>query len=148
VPAGPSPKAQLTIAACLLVAFGIVVGLMLAWADTWDQRVYVFGAVEAIVFTAVGWIFGREVHRQTAETAQQDAAEAKEDAKEKGKEVKELTKEAQKGHALKAAIDAAAGDTQPQSSGPRDVGALPAPGGATQHSSLAHLKAMAEKLYD
>jgi hypothetical protein len=136
----------LVVAVFLLIAFGVVVALMLGWADTWDQRVYVFGAVEAIVFTAVGWIFGREVHRQTAEVAQKDAAEAKEEVKSKSAQVTALAEEAQKGRALKAAIEAVPEEAAASGGGPRDVSALPVP--AAPHTSLEHLKAMAEKLYE
>jgi hypothetical protein len=146
VNSGPSPRAQLVVAVFLLIAFGVVVALMLGWADTWDQRVYVFGAVEAIVFTAVGWIFGREVHRQTAEVAQKDAAEAKAEVKSKAEEVTKLAEEAQKGRALKAAIEAVPVEAPSSAGGPRDVSALPSP--AAPQGSLAHLRSMAEKLYE
>jgi hypothetical protein len=145
---GPSARAQLIIASALLVAFGVLVVVMLGWAETWEERVYVFGAVEAIVFTAVGWIFGREVHRQTAERAQEDAAAAKQEAKSSAEEAKGLAVDVQKGLALKAAIEAAAAGGAPeQASGPRDVSAIP-PVPNQPPASLAHLKAMAERLYD
>jgi hypothetical protein len=48
----------------------------------WSRSVYVLLGVEAIAFTAVGWLFGREVHRGEAQAAKQDAAQAKSDAKE------------------------------------------------------------------
>ena len=48
-------------------------------AQVWERRVYIFSGVEAIVFTAVGWIFGREVHRATAQQAQENAEQAKEE---------------------------------------------------------------------
>ena len=141
---GPSPKAQLAIAVCLLVGFSVVVALMLGYAETWEQRVYVFGAVQAIVFTAVGWVFGREVNRQSAETAKQDAAEAKQDAKVKGEEARELAVEAEKGRMLAAAVEAAGGEPA-EGGGPRDVSAIP-PAGTS--SSLASLKALAQKMYE
>ena len=142
---GPSTKAQLIIASALLIGFAVLVVAMLAWAQTWEQRIYVFGAVEAIVFTAVGWVFGREVHRQTAETAKQDAAEAKQDAKAKGEEAKDMAVEAQKGRMLAAAVDAALGEPAAGGGGPRDVSAVPPSAPST---SLASLKALAEKLYE
>ncbi|MGV1007176.1 MAG: hypothetical protein ACOYBY_01050 [Dermatophilaceae bacterium] len=55
----------------------------------WSRSVYVLLGVEAIAFTAVGWLFGREVHRgeaeaatKTADYAKQDAARANDEAKE------------------------------------------------------------------
>jgi hypothetical protein len=68
-------------------------GYLVAAADTtmpqeWERLVYVFGAIEAIAFAAIGWVFGREVNRQRAESAEQRAKEAeeqKDDEKEKGR---------------------------------------------------------------
>lgn len=92
---------QFTVAVVLLVAFGALVVLMLMVANApdetvWQRRVYLFGAMEAIVFTAVGWLFGREVHRSAAETAKQDATEAKHDAAVARDEAKRKADEAAK----------------------------------------------------
>ena len=77
----------LTIAVVLLFAFGLLVYVLngKAAGDTelvWQRRVYLFGGVEAIVFTAVGWIFGREVNRRQADAAENRAntSEQKADA--------------------------------------------------------------------
>jgi hypothetical protein len=66
------------IAVVLLVAFGLLIlylnGRAASGSElTWQRRVYLFGAVEAIVFTAVGWIFGREVNRQQVDAAENRA---------------------------------------------------------------------------
>src|SRR4051794_35716921 len=47
----------------------------------WSRRTYLFAAVEAITFAAVGWLFGKEVHRERAEAAEKraDSAETKAD---------------------------------------------------------------------
>ena len=68
----------LTIAVVLLIAFGWLVYYLNGKASsgtelTWQRRVYLFGAVEAIVFTAVGWIFGREVNRRQVDAAEDRA---------------------------------------------------------------------------
>ena len=42
----------------------------------WSRYVLVLQGIEAIAFTAIGWLFGREVHRGEAETAKQDKVEA------------------------------------------------------------------------
>jgi hypothetical protein len=39
----------------------------------WERWVYVFGAVEALTFAGIGWIFGREVNRERAEKAEKRA---------------------------------------------------------------------------
>jgi hypothetical protein len=135
----PSPKAQLIVAIVILAAFALVVGFMLLNADgnpeVWERRVYVFSGVEAIVFTAVGWIFGREVHRGTAEQAKDDAKEAKAEAKD-------AKADAEKGQVLRGAI-AALPDEPTATAGPSDRGARGAAGG----SQVASLKDLAQKLY-
>lgn len=46
----------------------------------WSRTVYVFAALEAITFAAIGWLFGREVHRERAEQAEERAEKASEEA--------------------------------------------------------------------
>lgn len=71
-------KAGLAIA--LIFAFGaFVIYLMthLALDDkSWTRATYLFNGVEAIVFAAAGWFFGKEIQRQRAENAEQRAAVA------------------------------------------------------------------------
>jgi hypothetical protein len=66
------------IVVIVFVAFGV---FLVVNADTtnqteWERWVYVFGAAEAIGFTAIGWIFGKEVNRQRAEEAEKTAKAA------------------------------------------------------------------------
>ena len=146
---------QFAVAIGLLVAFTGLVIYMLVTADgdanTWERQVYVFGAVEAIVFTAVGWIFGREVHRANAENAREDANEAKQDAAAKGAQVEALTGEVAKGRTLAAAIDAtesAEAAVPPPRGAQSDVSAArraDAPQPAA--TSLATLRSLSKKLY-
>ena len=134
----------------------VLVIYMLGQADddsaVWDRRIYIFGSAEAIVFTAVGWLFGREVHRAAAETAREDAKAAKADAEEKGQQVAELTERSAKGDALKAAVEAAAAARQPRrATRATDVGEEedddpPPPAAAAD--PLASLQTFAAKLYD
>jgi hypothetical protein len=76
---------QYLVTVLLLVGFAALVVAMIWLAggdDTvWQRRVYVFGAVQAIVFTAIGWLFGREVGRSAAESAHSDAESARDEAK-------------------------------------------------------------------
>lgn len=102
-----------TIAVVLLIAFGLLVYYLNAKAGsgtelTWERRVYLFGAVEAIVFTAAGWIFGREVNRQQvnlaenrANTSEQRADAAVGDAADAKVKAADL---AARGEAAKAAV--------------------------------------------
>lgn len=71
---------------------GVIVLLLFGWftifmiqkraeADPqWSHLVYVYGSVEAIAFAAAGFLFGREVNRQRAETAEQSATQARQEA--------------------------------------------------------------------
>jgi hypothetical protein len=142
---------QFTVAAALIVAFVVLTVFMLWWADApdgvWKNRVFVFSSVEAIVFTAVGWIFGREVHRTQAESARKDAAEAKEAA---GRKADEAAEERAKGMRLAGAVETlTAGPAGAGQGGPaRDVGLddEPAESGAPP-SQLASLHDLVRRLY-
>jgi hypothetical protein len=139
---------QFTVAAVLILAFVVLTVFMLSWADAsdgvWKNRVFVFSSVEAIVFTAVGWIFGREVHRAQAESARKDAQDAKETASRKADEAAE---ERAKGMRLAGAVEsfAAGADADGRA---RDVG-LDAehegPGGRS--AQLATLHDLVQRLY-
>lgn len=47
----------------------------------WARLQYLFGAVEALAFAAAGWLWGKEVHRQQAVSAERRADEASENEK-------------------------------------------------------------------
>jgi cytochrome bd-type quinol oxidase subunit 1 len=69
------------VAVVLAIAFIAFAAFLVFNADTtnateWQRWVYVFGAAEAVAFTAVGWLFGREVNRKRAETAEARANDA------------------------------------------------------------------------
>ena len=74
----------------VIIAFaGLSFYLMRAAATSdetgWTRMLYVYGGLEAIVFAAAGYIFGREVHRERAEVAEemaQNAAQELRDATE------------------------------------------------------------------
>jgi len=48
----------------------------------WTRLIYLFAGVEAIVFSAAGFIFGRQVNRGRALKAEKDAKEAQKNEKE------------------------------------------------------------------
>src|SRR3954466_8972780 len=72
----------------VIVAFaGLSLYLIRAAGNTeeigWTRMLYIYGGLEAIVFAAAGYIFGREVHRERAEAAEgiaQDAVKELRDA--------------------------------------------------------------------
>jgi hypothetical protein len=95
-------------AVVLVVVFVIACVILYRLADKtgvdevgWHRHVYVFSAFEAIAFTAVGWVFGREVHHSTAERAIADANDRK-------REAERLANDAKNGYALARAVKASA----------------------------------------
>lgn len=137
---------QFIVASGLLVAFVVLTVFMLSWADApegvWKNRVFVFSSVEAIVFTAVGWIFGREVHRTQAESARKDADDAKEVA---GKKADQAAEERAKGMRLAGAVETLVAGTASTGGHARDVG-LNGDSGPLP-SQLASLQDLARRLY-
>jgi len=71
------------IAAAVLVFFAILVGYMLYIVNfkdgltdlNWARSLYIFSGIEAVAFAAAGYLFGREVNRRRAETAEEKADE-------------------------------------------------------------------------
>ncbi|SRR6266487_153112 len=144
---------QFIVATLLLVAFAVLTVFMLSWANAkppvWQNRIYVFSSVEAIVFTAVGWIFGREVHRAEAESAQQQAGEAKVDAKENlelaRQKADEAAGERAKGMSLAAAVATLPAGPAGRRGQARDAGAAAEDSGSS--AQLASVKDLARRLY-
>jgi hypothetical protein len=71
------------LAVAILVAFAGFMFLMLRQIatdeNTWNRWLFIYGGVEAIVFAAAGYLFGREVHRERAEVAEELAETATDD---------------------------------------------------------------------
>lgn len=82
------PKSMLAIVVTALAFLGFIAAVVFLLSvarsssdQEWQRLVYVFGGIEAVVFTAVGWLFGREVNRRQAEGAEQRADESDKVAK-------------------------------------------------------------------
>lgn len=143
------------IAVVILVGFAAIVVYMLRYSGAkttevvWNRRVFVFGGIQAIAFTAVGWLFGREVNRGTAEAAQEQAKEAADDAKTANEAAQVKATEAAearvKGTTLAAAVKASAENAQPEIS-PSDPGFATA-SIATNSSQLQSLASLVDLLY-
>lgn len=56
----------------------------------WSRLVFLFSGVEAIVFAAAGFVFGREVHRSKAEAADNRAENAEQKNQEAQTKVSEM----------------------------------------------------------
>jgi len=71
-------KAILT--AVFVAAFAALIAFLLSEVGvnqaSWERYVYLLSGVEAVVFAAVGWLFGKEVHREQAEKAEAKAEAA------------------------------------------------------------------------
>ena len=68
--------APYVLAAGVLVAYGFfvyyLIGKVNAEDPDWSRLIYLFSGVEAIVFAAAGFLFGKEVNRKRAERAEKD----------------------------------------------------------------------------
>jgi hypothetical protein len=85
-PGGTGPSAGFT-AIFAVVVLGLYVALLVTLVAMrhdrdWDHLVYVLGGFEAIVFAAVGWVFGTSVARGTVRDAKAAQADAKQQAAE------------------------------------------------------------------
>lgn len=163
----PAPSAavwswQFWVVVGLLVAFGALALVMLLSADSsdaiWQRRIYVYGSVEAVVFAAVGWLFGREVSRAEVNTvkasevqARKEAhvarSEARSQAQEASQAKQEAVEERVKGTALASAVqEFTTSDGTAPEGGAEDVAA----GESRQvvaAESLASLRGIANRLY-
>jgi hypothetical protein len=154
--------APLLFAAALTVAYLCLLGVLLCFlytnsdsiADTdWNRMVYVAAALGALVSTAIGWVFGREVHRGAAEVAsaaaqsERGAAEAARDEAERAHgeasqshvKASENAQDAANGRALAAAIKGGPAARELTD----DTGGLP----SVLQSHLSTLQAMANMLF-
>ncbi|HEA22061.1 MAG TPA: hypothetical protein ENH87_14235 [Pricia antarctica] len=77
------------IAIGVMIAYGFfiyfLIGKVGAEDPDWSRLIYLFSGVEAIVFAAAGFLFGREVNRKRAENAEEE----KKRAEIKKEEIKE-----------------------------------------------------------
>src|SRR4051794_34020303 len=62
----------LAVAVLALVATALLIVFLLGKVgdENWERYVYLLSGVEAIAFAATGWLFGKEVHREQAQTAE------------------------------------------------------------------------------
>jgi hypothetical protein len=155
---GGRPKIVNNAAIGILVAFAALVGWMMYSANTnslsvtWDRQIYIFGSVEAIVFTAAGALFGVEVKRQQVSDAEQRAERASERASEALESEKLASVDAQGGRALAAAargVAAAASQAGPDAGETPDVpgGRGAVTGNAASDAALIALGSIADQLF-
>lgn len=150
---------QLRITVILLVTYGAFATAML-WmadvdADVWQKRVYIYTGIQAIVFTAVGWLFGREVNLSAATAATAEAKEARSETRavqqhaaglrEELTAAKEVAaREYSKGVAARAAVDALASTRAARTTpaGTRDM-----PSAVGPADDMAAMKRVLDSIY-
>jgi hypothetical protein len=97
----------LIIAVVILFLFWNLVKTMMEMTKApeleWNRAAYLFAGVEAIAYAAAGFLFGREVHRQRAEQAEERAGTEERRA---AQAEKKATEETTKGKALRQVIEA------------------------------------------
>ena len=98
----------LFVAFLILAGFSYIFYDMYKLADTkdsqlWDRRKMLYGSVEALAFTAAGYVFGKEVHREQAQRAEKRADAKTAEAEKANTEAADARA---KGHSLKHAIRA------------------------------------------
>ena len=80
-------KVAVGVAVVVALAYIVFVGVMWDHVDDgdadWSRRMLLFGGLEAIVFAAVGWLFGKEVNRGAVEAAEQANERANEETRER-----------------------------------------------------------------
>ncbi|MFD2568756.1 hypothetical protein [Pseudotenacibaculum haliotis] len=73
-------------AGIILVGYGKFIKHLLEMAgvenNVWERATYIFSSIEAIVYTAVGFIFGKEVNKSRASTAEKNEQKQKQQKNE------------------------------------------------------------------
>lgn len=89
-----SQKFKLAILIFLVYIFFIVYMLIESGTKEidWTRMLYLFSGLEAIVFAALGYVFGKDIHRIRAENAEEDAKQAKKET-DKAKKESEIAKD-------------------------------------------------------
>jgi hypothetical protein len=145
---GPADRvrglAAVAVAVVLLLGFAALLLYLVGEASsatdaTWSRYVYLFGALEALVFTAVGWLFGREVNRQAVQHAEKRAAQADSKAEDA---VGRAAEQEANGRALRTAVEARAGELSTSIVEDRGIG-----GGGARDDRISELVTLARALF-
>jgi hypothetical protein len=72
---------QLAVAVCLMCIYIATLWVMFLYRGDkqWDRMVYLFSGYEAVVFVAVGAIFGTRIQRASVDSAHEQSRQARED---------------------------------------------------------------------
>lgn len=142
------------VAVASLLALAVLVAYLLLETDSgereWQRQVYLLSAVEAIAFAGAGWLFGREVHRAQAQSAEKRATKAEQTAAGAARDAADANTKAvayrERGRALKHSIQAlrATGTALPPH---LRQGIAPAEGQPAGAGAIEQLAAQAERLF-
>jgi hypothetical protein len=135
----------------VLLAFFLFTSIMVWKAESvqdphWFRLLHLFTSIEALAFGGAGFFFGREIHRERADKAEQQAAASKQEARQarneatdaQKKEVEERTKKAAMVQAIRAKATVGVASERPGLEGRTT--------GAPARSEMAELLALAEGL--
>jgi len=84
-----SPLAGAVTVVALAAFFLTVLALMQRTSTddlTWTRSVYLLSGIEAVAFAGVGWLFGKEVHRERADNAEKRADASQKAAMQAGEQ--------------------------------------------------------------
>lgn len=108
-----SESQKFIVAIIILIVYLVFIAFMLYNSDVeeeknWNRMLYLFSGIEAIVFAALGYVFGKDIHRIRAEKAEENADQAKRETDKAKKETDNAKKTAEeekiKGIKLSTAI--------------------------------------------
>lgn len=92
---------RLIIIAAVVVAYGLFIFFLMDKIESeelyWTRLIFIFSSLEAIAFAALGYVFGKEITKKVAKTAELAQREAE---KKASYATEELQKERTKGLAL------------------------------------------------
>lgn len=93
-----SESQKFTVAIIILIVYLAFIAFMLFKSEaedlSWSRMLYLFSGIEAIVFAALGYVFGKDIHRIRAEKAEENVDEAKKETDKAKKETENAKKEA------------------------------------------------------
>ena len=96
-------RVQIYFAATIFIIYFIGIYILFTKVDDktidetmWNRYLYLFIGIETIVFTAVGFIFGKEVSRVALDNAQKDKKDTQKQIEKERKEKEQVIKEKNK----------------------------------------------------
>ena len=128
-PAVAGPVVAIVAVAVMVIYVGALCLMFMYRADAnWDRMVYLITGYEAIVFVAVGALFGTTVHRASVHAAHVQEHQARADARSERERADAAVSRSERGGALAASVRAfaeARSKSQTRPAAPRGNGERP-----------------------